>query len=364
MAAPKIINVFPSNESESVPVGAKIAITFDRSVDLNSVKNNVVIFGGESEIMTGPNDTVWRSQSNIGDPNFLRTSGFKGLVEYDIEGFYVNSETGERLEVGELTSLTAEEYLSAHYKVELTPNKLLAELNNYKVYIVGEVEDNLKKGITKRTVYDVDYSNANSSTGLIYLYGGYESGRDDKLHIEITEAGNIGTCEYDFWFEKSGKGSKVAGNISSRRYRKIKRNLQIRFSGSSFEKGDIYTVELYKAEFLEDSYTTSFKTSSSFIEEVPDTMATSPIGTKLLQTGIQGGLELLNMSPEDGGTNLLFDEKTIVLTFGNNIDESTVTDDTVVVYTYPVSGTYGSTNEPRELRKKLTVEDNKIIIEM
>lgn len=254
--------------------------------------------------------------------------------------------------------------MSAHYKVELSPKKLLAELNDYKVYIVGEVEDNLKKGITKRTVYDVDYSNANSSTGLVYVYGGYESRRDDKLYIEITEAGNIGSCEYDFWFEKSGKSTSVSGNVSSRRFRKIKRNLQIRFSGSSFEKGDIYTVELYKPEFLQDSYTSSFKTSTDFIEEVPDTMATSPIGTKLLQTGTQGGLDLLSMTPEDGGTNLLFDDKTIVLTFGNDIDESTVTDDTVVVYTYPVSGAYGSTNEPKELRKKLTVEENKIIIEM
>ena len=45
-------------------------------------------------------------------------------------------------------------------------------------------------------------------------------------------------------------------------------------------------------EFLENSYSLSFKTSSSFIEDVPDTMSTSPIGTKLLKWESSGGLKL------------------------------------------------------------------------
>lgn len=367
MSAPKIISVFPSNEATSVPVGAKICITFDKSVDLESVKNNVVIYGEESEIMTGPNDTIWLSQSDIGETDFLKTVGFKGVVEYTLEGVYVNPDSGEELETDEITSLEAEGYLSAYYKVCLTPKKLLSEKNTYKVFLIGEVEDNLKKGISKRTIYDPDYSSVTSSTGFVHVYGGYDSTVDDKLFIEITKSGNIGTCEYSCWFEKSGKTSSDKGKITSRRFRKIKRNLQIRFSGSSFEKGDIYLVEVYAPEFVEDSYHFSFKTSTDFIEEVPDTMSTSPIGTKVVLSSQEGGLSLLSMSPDDGSTNMSFSDKTIILSFDNDIDESTVDDDTVVVYTYPVSGFYSggsSQQEPKELRKKMTVEDNKIIIEM
>jgi len=367
MSAPKIISVFPSNESTSVPVGAKICITFDKSVDLESVRNNVVVYGEESEIMTGPNDTIWLNQSDIGESDFLKTAGFKGIVEYSIEGVYVNPDTGEELETSEITSFEAEEYLSAYYKVCLIPKKLLSEKNNYKVFAIGEVEDNLKKGITKRTLYDPDYSLVNSSTGFVHVYGGYDSNTDDKLFIEITKAGNIGTCEYSCWFEKSGKTSSDEGKVSSRRFRKIKKNLQVRFSGSSFEKGDVYSIEVYKPEFMEDSYQFSFKTSSDFIEEVPETMSTSPIGTKIVLTSEEGGLSLLEMSPDDGSTNMLFQDKTITLTFDNDVDESTVDDETVIVYTYPVSGFYSGGNsqqEPKQLRKKLTVEDNKIIIEL
>lgn len=367
MSAPKIISVFPSNSSTSVPVGAKICITFDKSVDLESVKNNIVIYGEESEIMTGPNDTIWLSQSDIGESDFLKTVGFKGIVEYDVEGLYVNPQNGEEIDAGDITSLESEGYLSAYYKVCLTPKKLLSEKNTYKVFIIGEVEDNLKKGISKKTIYDPDYSAVTSSTSFVHVYGGYDSISDDKLFIEVTKAGNIGSCEFSYWFEKAGKVSSQEEKISSRRFRKIKRNLQVRFSGSSFVKGDIYSVELYSPEFMEDSYHFTFKTAADFIEEVPDTMSTSPIGTKIVLSSQEGGLSLLEMSPDDGSTNMKFSDKTITLSFDNDIDESTVTDDTVIVYTYPVSGFYSNSNsdeEPKELRKKLTVEDNKIIIEI
>ena len=44
MARPKIIETFPSNKSESVPVGVKIEITFDKAIDVQSAKNNIVIY--------------------------------------------------------------------------------------------------------------------------------------------------------------------------------------------------------------------------------------------------------------------------------------------------------------------------------
>lgn len=367
MSSPIIQQVFPSNEATSVPVGAQIAITLDRSVDLKSAKDNIVIYGPDFDMLSGPETATWLHEGDINNPMFLRSPGFKGVVDYEISGMYVDPESGEEIELTDVIDESVEEYSGAYYKLILTPKDLLAEKTEFKVFIVGENEDNLKKGITRRTVYEVDSSSASSEEGEVFLYGGYSGSKDDTLNIEITSSGNIGLAEYKYWFESAGKDSAIKGRLTSRRFRKLKRGTQIRFSGSNFVKGDVYTFKVYKKEFLEDSYTFSFTTSSSFIEDVPDTMSTSPIGTKVVLSGTAGSLTLVDMDPEDGGTNLSFSDNTIVLSFDNTIDSDTVTDDTVTVYAYPVSGIYSGNNslqEPKLLRKKLTVSDNKIIIEV
>ena len=178
----------------------------------------------------------------------------------------------------------------------------------------------------------------------------------------------MGEAEYKYWFNSEGETKAVKGKLTSRRFRKLEDGIQIRFSGSNFLKDDTYSIKLYEKEFLENSYSLSFKTSSSFIEDVPDTMSTSPIGTKLLEIESSGGLKLLDVVPEDGATNLTFSDRTITLTFDKELDSDTVTDSTVMVYMYPVSGSFTGNNsslkEPKELRKKLTVDENKIIIEV
>lgn len=367
MASPIIQQVFPSNEATAVPVGAQIAITLDKSVDLKSAKDNIVIYGADFDMLSGPETATWLHQGDINNPMFLRSPGFKGVVDYDLSAIYVDPDSGEEIEVTDVISPSVEEYANAYYKLLLTPKNLLSEKTEFKVFIVGENEDNLKKGISKRTVYECNSSSASSEDGEVFLFGGYDGTVDDILNVEITSSGNIGLAEYKYWFKSDGVSSATTGRLTSRRFRKLKRSTQIRFSGSKFIKGDTYTFEVYKKEFIEDSYTFSFTTSSSFIEEVPDTMATSPIGTKVVLSNTAGSLTLLDMDPEDGGTNLTFSDNTIVLSFDNDIDSDTVTDDTVAVYAYPVSGFYSGNNslqEPKILRKKLTVSNNKIIIEV
>ena len=233
----------------------------------------------------------------------------------------------------------------------------------YNVVIVGDSEGGATKGISKRPVYDPDVSSVTSTTGELIVYGGYTGAIDDTLNIEITTSGNIGEMDYKYWFD-SDPTEITSKRISSRRFRRLVEGLQIRFNGSDFVSGDIYTVKVYAPEYLQDSYNLSFTTATSTIVDVPSTMSTSPIGTQLVNSNVVGGLSILEIDPEDGATHQYFKDKRITVSFDNDIDSTTVDDDTVTVLAYPVSGIYSDTNNYEELVKKITVVDNKIIIDL
>ena len=69
------------------------------------------------------------------------------------------------------------------------------------------------------------------------------------------------------------------------------------------------------------------------------------------------------MYPEDGATHVSIDERKITLTFSEEIDEDTITEETVTVYAYPASGRYGD-GEVQQLKGKLTVNENVLTIEL
>ena len=81
-------------------------------------------------------------------------------------------------------------------------------------------------------------------------------------------------------------------------------------------------------------------------------------------------MTVVDMDPDDGATHQKFSNKTITLTFSEELDDATVTDARVTVLAYPVSGKFDdgtlapSTGEPIELGKKLTVSGKTIKIEL
>ena len=66
----QIIETFPSNKSESVPVGVKIEITFDRAVDVQSAKDNIVIYGRDFDLVSGPETATWMHEGDALNPVF------------------------------------------------------------------------------------------------------------------------------------------------------------------------------------------------------------------------------------------------------------------------------------------------------
>lgn len=358
MAAPTISLVYPSNEATAVPVGADIQITFSCGVDLSTAKNNVVVYGKDTDFISGPETATFINQGKSAD--FLKSPGFKGVVPCDYELVYVDS-NGDKVDVS-LLSRTEEEAGPYVHKLILSPKTILAPNVLYTVYIIGEDEEGTEKGVSSRTVYEVDDSSATSTTGEVFVYGGFIGESDDTINIKITTAGNIGTAKYKWWYASELESEAREGKVTSRRFRKLEDSLQIRFSGSDFILDDTYTVSLNDREFLDSSYSFSFTTSTTQIQEVPTTTSTTVIGTE--NDPIVGYLKVVESSPEDGDSNLSFKKKQIIIEFDEELDSSTISDDTVTILSYPISGIIDSTEDEEELFKKLTVDGKKLIIDL
>lgn len=359
MSAPEISLVYPSNGSTAVPVGANIEITFSNGIDISTVKNFVVLYGRDNDFITGPETATFIKGGSQGD--FLKSPGFKGIVQCDFDLVYIDAQ-GDEVSP-ELLNRVSEEAGPYVHKLIVSPKTILAPSVDYTVYIIGEDEEGTAKGISSRTVYDVDYSNATSTDAIVVAYGGYTGTLDDTISVKITKAGNIGTAEYKWWYSDTETESEArTGKVTSRRFRKLEDGVQIRFKGSNFIKDDVYTIECKAPELLASSLSFSFSTSTTQIQEVAETTSTTVIGTQ--NDPIIGYLQVVESNPPDGGTNLKFASKTIVIEFDAELNPDTVTQDTVTLLKYPVSGIINSSDEEVELFKKLTVDGNKIIIEV
>lgn len=358
MAAPTISLVYPSNGSTAVPVGADIQITFSCGVDLSTIKTNIVLYGRDSDFISGPGTATFITEGK--SPDFLKSPGFKGIVPCEYQLVYLDSAGNE--EDVSLTDRTSEEAGQYNHKLILSPKTILAPNVEYKVYIIGEDEAATKRGVSSRTVYEVDASSATSVTGEVLMYGGYTGELDDTVNVKITEAGNIGTAKYKWWYSSELEAEAREGKVTSRRFRKLEDSLQIRFSGSAFILDDVYTISLNAQEFLDSSFSFSFTTSTTQIQEVPDTTSTSVIG--IATEIVSGYLKVVKSSPEDGDSNLSFKKKQIIIEFDEELDSSTILDSTVTVLSYPISGIINSNEDEEELFKKLTVSGKKLIIDL
>ena len=189
------------------------------------------------------------------------------------------------------------------------------------------------------------------------------------MRIKITTAGDIGTAKYKWWYaDAEAEVDARTGKLTSRRYRRLEDGLQIRFTGSGFALADVYDVIVYPVDYLASSYSFSFTTGSGAIETVPSTASTSVIGT--ISSIAETYLTVISMDPEDGSWNQTFPGRVITIQFSEDLDDSTVTDSTVTVYGYPVSGDFGdgpsstSFGPYVELFKKLTVSTDTLTIEL
>jgi len=369
MAAPIVVQVYPADGDTGIPIGKTIEIIFDKGIDLISAQNHVVLYGNDFDQTSGPNSALWIDPDTGNNPYFLRSPGFKGLVELTATATYVELTGYTDFDPGVVTGETDEVAAAVGHKLILTPREQLAADTEYTLHILGD-PDTIDTGISSRTIFDVVPDPGNSgSTGIVNTVNTYSGQISDTMVIEITTGGDIGTAKYK-WYYDSTPGDITYGVVTNRRSRRLIDDLQIRFTGSGFVAGDIYRFNVEPVERLVTSYKIVFTTNDGTYTTAPtspSTPATSTAPSTILPPAPSASttpyLTVLESIPKDDSYNNKLNTRTITIVFDDDIDPTTITQDTVKIYKYPVSGKYGQYEE-EELQKILTLVDDTLTIEI
>lgn len=368
MAVPLLVTTYPADNDTGIPVGITIKLYFDTGIDLTSLKNSVALYGQDFDMTSGPDSTLWIDKDTGNNPFFLNSPGFKGLVPLKFELSYYT--LGTATEVGPVITTQADEISEnvGHLaKITIDPkfNAALSADTAFTLVIAGD-PDNQGIGISARTVFDEVADAGNTGSGDIGIYGTWiDPGVElDEINVEITVGGNTGTARYKWWYTSGGPGSAVNGLVTSRKNRSLRDGLQIKFTGNDFVSGDSWKINVSKIQRLEASTIIHFNTndgSYSAPPESPSTPALSVPPLNVLPTR-RNPFEVIKMVPQNGTYNVRVNNRKIVITFSEEIDAATITNESVKLTKYPVSGSYDSTYNPVELQKTIDVDEDTITI--
>lgn len=375
MAAPSLLNVDPGDSSVGVPIGQQLVLSFDRGIDTRVIRDYLVLFGADFDLTSGPDQAMWVDKDTGDNPLFLHSPGFKGVVDIQTRVVYYDLDTDEDLGTPVFSS-EAEELsygvAGAGHRVYITPkNGELAADVEYTLHVLGD-PDTQGTGISARTVFDVVPDGGNASdTGVVYVLGGYTGDTADTLNVEITTAGDIGVAKYKYWFTSAGSSSAKRDKLSNRRYRMLDQGLQIRFSGVDFALGDVFTAALEPAQRMATSTIITFTTndgSYSLPPDSPSIPATSEPPSTVIPP-LPGAdtstsyLQVEEMTPADGAFNVSKKVNTIEILFSEQLDGSTIDQDSIRIWKLPALGYYQGQKEPVELKKKITTVGSLVTLE-
>lgn len=356
MASPTIESIYPSDASTGVPIGIDILITFDSEIDQERAKQNIIITGPDFDAIYGPDAVQWVDTEQGRNPFFLQSPGFKG----DLQGkFYFELLDSDNVVTSGLDYGTG----SPNYKtrVKFVPDKPLAPSTTYTVYLIGDPDttDDTTRGIASRTVYSTQLG-ANTGDGSVTFRGGYKGTIEDQIVVAITSAGNVRTAEYEWYY--ASVPTIVYNGITSTKYRSLTDSgVEIKFSGSNFQVGDTFTVNVYPPEYMESSYKYTFTTGSGSISEIPSTTSTSVLGD--LNAGSEEeAFEIVSITPEHKETKVSINQRIIKIVFSADIDPTTITDKSVKLLAHPAVGYDESTSDIGRLNKFLYVSENVLYI--
>lgn len=376
MAVPVLLSTSPSDGSTGIPVGESLEFLFDRGIDLETAKSAVVMYGSDFDKTSGPGQALWIDKDTGNNPFFLKSPGFKGTVPLSYKLVYVDLDTLLEVDPGLVTSELDETGFGVAgigHKLIATPEAPLAADTLYNITILGD-PDGVGNGISSRTVFDVEPDGGNSSTtGTMHAFGGYTRAFADRIIVEITTSGDIGTALYKWYYLSAGVGSAITGRVVSSRYRRLADGLQVRFEGSGFVAGDLYDFNVEPIERMATSTQLSFTTNDgSYVAppESPSVPAPCEPPASVLPPAVggptlsgPGALYVTNMLPEDRSFNVNPNTRQIIITFSEDVDPATITDNTVTLYKASALGEFAETFAPQELSKKLTVVGNVLTID-
>ena len=374
MAAPTIQRVYPADGDTGIPVGETLKVWFDIGVDPKSIKDSIVLFASDSDQTSGPDSALWIDKYTGNNPYFLTSPGFKGYVPLKFEIVYWDTtDTVTYAEVdpqpsgvtGELVEQTLN--IGSLVKITVDPSfaATLAPDTSFTFCINGD-PDGTDTGVASRSVFDVSADGGNTGSGDVVLYGPYvdDGTGDDTFNVKITTGGNIGTAVYKWWWTSDGEGAATIDRVTNRRFRNVGKGVQIRFTGSNFAVNDLWTANVESLARMTTSTSVSFTTNDGSYTTAPpspSTPATSSPPSTVLPSNVDP-FDVESMDPLNASYNIDPDKRLITIVFSQDVDASTITDDSVKLWKYPVEGYYDSTFQPAELEKSLSVSGDTLTI--
>jgi len=341
---------------------------------------------------------LWLNTQSGENPFFLRSPGFKGFVDYEVKQYLVDSH--KTLVVSEdQEQINRDE--TQFVVLVITPKTVLKENSKYQTFLVGSNVDNLEtlpeairglsqdRALHSRTIFDPYYTDGNNlevaEKERIKSYGSFvpKNGENNAIvNIKIIESGEGSSAKYKWWFDdelEPQPANPVYKNRVSRcvqRWRKLDRGVLVKFSGDSYVENELFNIRCLKTEPLSTSYSLVFQTGTGSIYEYPENTSTSPIGVGnlLLPNAVPNAsaneaLRIISVTPSDGSVNNSLDLDKIIIEFNANLDPATVTQETVEVYSYPISGTFDGnagtrSDRERKVYKIISIENNKLTLEL
>jgi hypothetical protein len=356
MAAPTIISVSPASGSTSISVNSTISVIFDQEVDLYRLKNGgIFIEGPDQSKSIGPG--FLDIEASTDEDDLLSSPGYKGIVEasFTFERVDGSGESVSYYDYGS-GSLAGQIYRT---KVILTPKKPFASLTEYTVYIIGDEDtsDSYDFGLSTRTVFDPQ-KGANLGNGEIIFSGGFTGSQRQQFFVEITTGGTVGTTEYEWWTSIDTVHQVGVSSIASRILRD---GVSLSFSqGLVFEVGDTFTVWCDVPLFMDGSSEFSFTTSDQTFTEIPAS-STFLSGSGSTTSSSTASFSVSSTSPEDREALVDPETTSYTVTFDDDLDSSTITDDSVTISSLAADGDPSGTFTG-EMTKTLTVSGSILTI--
>lgn len=363
---------YPQNSEVNVPIGSSIVLFFDKEVDIQSIKDSCILTGPDYDFSSGPDNTVWMLNNNKSD-NYLRSPGYSGFVKFDVELRYYdpvnNVELSDVIDIDRVPNI--------YTMAILTPEKVLALDVKYTLHIIGA--NTLSNAIattncvSERTIYTGSLDG--NLTKRARIKGTYNQSNDVTLNCKIVKSGIGSEAQYVWWFSNEAMPNNSGARLlkCTSRWRSLDRGIVIRFEESEYTIGEIYQFKCYQRSNLTDSHLIHFTTGNSGVYTESDYSLTStseidiniPTRVRPVDTN---RFEIVSIEPYKTEINVPIDTKYFIITFSKPVDPLSVTQANIKIKSFPVSGFYQSKksipNREYEVYKILSVEDNKIIIEV
>jgi len=358
MAGPTVVSVSPSSGATGVPTNVSISVTFDQEVDTYRLKNGGIFLEGPDESKTIGPSGIGNDPATTDEDEFLSSPGLKGIKPSTFEFLRVDGSGNEvnYYDYGD----TGSAGVLYRTKVVITPDKPLAALTQYTVYIVGDedITDDYNFGLTSRSVFDPQ-KGANTGNGEALFYGGYTGSLRQQFSVEITSAGASGTAEYEWW-TSTDPLHKTARTSPS--YRVLKDGVKVKFlDGLTYAVGDTFTVWCDVPEYMDGASKYSFTTSSYEAETIP--ASSTPLSGSGGTGTSTSSLSISSTTPEDRQPFVDTTLTTITVVFSAALDATTVTDSTVTVTGNAADGsTSGNPQYTETITKSLSVSSSTLTI--